>query len=551
MAKNLDFNSNARSKMKSGVDKLANAVKVTLGPCGRNVVIEKEYGPPVSTKDGVTVAREIVLEDAVENAGAQMIKEVSEQTNEVAGDGTTTATVLAQAIIEEGFKRVSSGGNPIELKRGIDKAVTEVVKTLKAMSKEVKGDEPIKQVATISANNDDTIGSIIADAINAVGREGVVTVDESATAETILDIVEGMQFDRGYLSPYFITNNTDMSVELDEPLILCYDKKVSNLKDIVKVLEYAIAAGKPLLIIAEDIDGEALAGLVVNKVRGTLSVAAVKAPSFGEERTALLQDLAILTGGQLVSPDKGMKLDTIDASWFGTCKKIKIDNKTTTVIDGYGDAEQINLRAEEIKSALDNAESGWEREKVQKRLAKLSGGVAILKIGAESEIEMKEKKDRVEDALNATRAAIDEGIIPGGGVALMQAVQDLIIIGENDEQTSGIDIVRKACEAPFRAIMSNAGLTADVIWNDIQSETKDSIDGDIDASDNKHMGFDARNEKVVDMLEAGIIDPCKVTTTALQKAASVAGAILTTECIITNIKDDNKSVVGPGQMPMM
>ena len=546
MAKNLDFNSTARSKMKNGVDKLANAVKVTLGPCGRNVVIEKEYGAPVSTKDGVTVAREIVLEDAVENAGAQMIKEVSEQANDVAGDGTTTATVLAQSIIEEGFKRVSSGGNPIELKRGIDKAVTEVVKTLKAMSKEVKGDEPIQQVATISANNDDTVGGIIADAINAVGREGVVTVDESATAETILDIVEGMQFDRGYLSPYFITNNNDMSVELDEPLILCYDKKVSNLKDIVKVLEYAIAAGKPLLIIAEDIDGEALAGLVVNKVRGTLSVAAVKAPSFGEERTALLQDLAILTGGQLVSPDKGMKLDTIDASWFGTCKKVKIDSKTTTVIDGYGDADQIALRAEDIKAALDSAESGWEREKVQKRLAKLSGGVAILKIGAESEIEMKEKKDRVEDALNATRAAIDEGIIPGGGIALMQAVQDLTILGENSEQTSGIDIIRKACAAPFRAIMSNAGLTADVVWNNIQSETKDSGN-----SDNKHLGFDARNEKVVDMLEAGIIDPCKVTTTALQKAASVAGAILTTECIITNIKDDNKSVVGPGQMPMM
>ena len=541
MAKNLDFNTDARSKMKDGVDKLANAVKVTLGPCGRNVVIEKEYGAPVSTKDGVTVAREIELEDAVENAGAQMIKEVSEQANDVAGDGTTTATVLAQSIIEEGFKRVSSGGNPIELKRGIDKAVTQVVKSLKDMSKAVKGDEPIQQVATISANNDDTVGSIIADAINAVGREGVVTVDESATAETILDIVEGMQFDRGYLSPYFITNNNDMSVELDEPLILCYDKKVSNLKDIVKVLEYAIAAGKPLLIIAEDIDGEALAGLVVNKVRGTLSVAAVKAPSFGEERTSLLQDLAILTGGKLVSPDAGMKLDTIDASWFGTCKKVKIDNKTTTVIDGFGNVDEITERAGEIKSALDSAESGWEREKIQKRLAKLSGGVAILKIGAESEIEMKEKKDRVEDALNATRAAIDEGIIPGGGVALMHAVSALDIEGDNDEQTSGIDIVRYACEAPFRAIMSNAGLNGDVIWNDIKASK----------GSNGNTGFDARGEKVVDMMEAGIIDPCKVTTTALQKAASVAGTILTTECILTNIKDDNKSVVGPGQMPMM
>jgi len=549
MAKNLDFNAEARSKMKDGVDKLANAVKVTLGPCGRNVVIEKEYGAPVSTKDGVTVAREIELEDAVENAGAQMIKEVADKANDVAGDGTTTATVLAQAIITEGFKRVSSGGNPIELKRGIDKAVSSVVSNLKDMSKDVKGEEPIRQVATISANNDDTVGSIIADAMEAVGREGVVTVDESATAETILDIVEGMQFDRGYLSPYFITNNNDMSVELDEPLILCYDKKVSNLKDIVKVLEYAIAAGKPLLIIAEDIDGEALAGLVVNKVRGTLSVAAVKSPSFGEERTALLQDLAILTGGQLVSPDKGMKLDTIDASWFGTCKKVKIDNKTTTVIDGYGNTEDIAKRGEEIKSALDNAESGWEREKVQKRLAKLSGGVAILKIGAESEIEMKEKKDRVEDALNATRAAIDEGIIPGGGVALMQAAAHIDAVGDNSEQSSGIEIIKLACEAPFRAIMENAGLTADVIWNEIKTEIKDTRKSN--KAGNKNIGFDARNEKVVDMLEAGIIDPCKVTTTAIQKAASVAGTILTTECVLTNIKDDSKAVVGPGQMPMM
>tara|TARA_R110000744_G_scaffold39158_1_gene89179 strand:+ start:2775 stop:4424 length:1650 start_codon:yes stop_codon:yes gene_type:complete len=549
MAKNLEFNQDARAKMKAGVDKLANAVKVTLGPCGRNVVIEKEYGSPISTKDGVTVAKEIELTDALENTGAQMIKEVSEQANDVAGDGTTTATVLAQAIIEEGFKYVTSGANPIELKRGVDKAVTQVVANLKAMSTEVKGEEPIRQVATISANNDETIGSIIADAMESVGREGVVTVDESASAETILDVVEGMQFDRGYLSPYFITNNNDMSVELDEPLILCYDKRISNLKDIVKVLEYAIAAGKPLLIISEDIDGEALAGLVVNKVRGTLSVAAVKAPSFGDERTALLQDLAILTGGQLVSPDKGMKLDVVDASWFGTCKKVKIDNKTTTVIDGYGDADDIVRRADEIKSALDSAESGWEREKVQKRLAKLSGGVAILKIGAESEIEMKEKKDRVEDALNATRAAIDEGIIPGGGIALMQAALALDVTGDNTDQTAGIQLLKKACEAPFRAIMSNAGLTADVIWNSIQSEIKDTRKAN--KAGNKNIGYDARNEKVVDMMVTGIIDPCKVTTTALQKAASVAGTILTTECVITIVKDDSKAVVGPGQMPMM
>ena len=549
MAKNLDFNTDARSKMKDGVDKLANAVKVTLGPCGRTVVIEKEYGAPISTKDGVTVAKEIELEDSVENAGAQMIKEVADKANDVAGDGTTTATVLAQAIIAEGFKRVSSGGNPIELKRGIDKAVTSVVSNLKGMSKDVKGEEPIRQVATISANNDDTVGSIIADAMEAVGREGVVTVDESATAETILDIVEGMQFDRGYLSPYFITNNNDMSVELEDPLILCYDKKVSNLKDIVKVLEYAIAAGKPLLIVAEDIDGEALAGLVVNKVRGTLSVAAVKAPSFGEERTALLQDLAILTGGQLVSPDKGMKLDTVDAAWFGSCKKVKITNNTTTVIDGYGNGDDILRRGEEIKSALDNCESGWEREKIQKRLAKLSGGVAILKIGAESEIEMKEKKDRVEDALNATRAAIDEGIIPGGGVALMQASSKINAEGENDEQIAGIDIIKEACQAPFKAIMSNAGLNAEVVWNNIKSEIKDTRKAH--RAGNKNIGFDARNEKVVDMMDAGIIDPCKVTTTALQKAASVAGTILTTECVVTNIPEDDKAIAGPGQMPMM
>ena len=521
MAKNLDFNSDARSKMKDGVDKLANAVKVTLGPCGRNVVIEKEYGAPVSTKDGVTVAKEIELEDAVENAGAQMIKEVADKANDVAGDGTTTATVLAQAIITEGFKRVSSGGNPIELKRGIDKAVSSVVSNLKTMSKDVKGEEPIRQVATISANNDETVGSIIADAMEAVGREGVVTVDESATAETILDIVEGMQFDRGYLSPYFITNNNDMSVELDEPLILCYDKKVSNLKDIVKVLEYAIAAGKPLLIIAEDIDGEALAGLVVNKVRGTLSVAAVKAPSFGEERTALLQDLSILTGGQLVSPDKGMKLDTIDATWFGTCKKVKINNNTTTIIDGYGDTDNIAKRGEEIKAALDNAQSAWEREKVQKRLAKLSGGVAILKIGAESEIEMKEKKDRVEDALNATRAAVEEGVVAGGGASLLYGARVLskTEVG-NEDQKVGIDIVRRALQSPLRQIVENAGHDGAVVA------------GKMDEQKDKGYGFDAQNGKYTDMFKAGIIDPTKVVRTALQDAASVAGLLITTEAMV-------------------
>ena len=540
MAKNLDFNQDARSKMKNGVDKLADAVKVTLGPRGRNVVIEKDYGLPISTKDGVTVAKEIELEDVVENIGAQMVKEVADKANEEAGDGTTTATVLAQAIVDEGFKYVTSGANPIELKRGIDEAASEIITELESMSKDVDDEADMKAVASISANNDESIGSIIADAIDKVGKEGVVTVDESMSSETILDVVEGMQFDRGFLSPYFVTNNTAMEVELDEPWILCYNKRIGSLSEVVKVLEAAIAQNKPLLIIADDVASEALAGLIVNKVRGTMSVAAVKAPSFGDEKTSILQDIAIITGGTLVDPAKGMKLDKLDTAVFGSCKKVRINDKQTTIIDGYGDEQQIVDRIEEIKSQLDTAQSAYDREKVQTRLAKLAGGVAVLKIGAQSEVELKEKKDRVEDALHATRAAVKEGIVPGGGIALLNAITSIKKPAFlQKDQAIGWDILVESCKAPFNAIMENAGLNAEVISNSVES------------SKVSNAGYDARNEAVVDMFEVGIIDPTKVTKTALKKAASVAGTMLTTECVVSIIKEDNKEVVGPGQMPMM
>jgi|TARA_B100001094_G_scaffold53050_2_gene48637 chaperonin GroEL len=540
MAKNLDFNQDARSKMKNGVDKLADAVKVTLGPRGRNVVIEKDYGLPISTKDGVTVAKEIELEDVVENIGAQMVKEVADKANEEAGDGTTTATVLAQAIVAEGFKYVTSGANPIELKRGIDEAASEIITELESMSKDVDDEADMKAVASISANNDESIGSIIADAIDKVGKEGVVTVDESMSSETILDVVEGMQFDRGFLSPYFVTNNTAMEVELDEPWILCYNKRIGSLSEVVKVLEAAIAQNKPLLIIADDVASEALAGLIVNKVRGTMSVAAVKAPSFGDEKTSILQDIAIITGGTLVDPAKGMKLDKLDTAVFGSCKKVRINDKQTTIIDGYGDEQQIVDRIEEIKSQLDTAQSAYDREKVQTRLAKLAGGVAVLKIGAQSEVELKEKKDRVEDALHATRAAVKEGIVPGGGIALLNAISSIKKpTFLQKDQAIGWDILVESCKAPFNAIMENAGLNAEVISNSVES------------SKVSNAGYDARNEAVVDMFEVGIIDPTKVTKTALKKAASVAGTLLTTECVVSIIKEDNKEVVGPGQMPMM
>ncbi len=538
MARILTFDDEARKKLKSGVDQLANAVSATLGPAGRTVVIEKEH-EHVSTKDGVSVAKEIDLEDAVENSGAQMVKEVANQVNDVAGDGTTTATVLAQAIFAEGLKTLSSGGNAVEVKRGIDKAVKEVIVGLDKISNEVKTSSEIQQVGKISANGDENIGNLISEAMDKVGREGVVTVEENNTAEDELEVVEGMQFERGYLSPYFITNQQELKVQMENPWILLYDKKISSLKDLVKVLEQAIAANKPLFIIAEDIEGEALAGLIVNKARGTLQVAAVKAPEFGDRRTQYLEDLAALTGGTVISPNKGLKLDKVTADDFGTCKMVTVTNKYTTIIDGDGSVDDIKARCKEIKTLIDNSSSDYDIEKAQERLAKLSGGVAILKVGAETELELKEKKDRVEDALNATRAALDEGIIPGGGVALKRAVNDIEFgCYDNADQNDGAMIISRACEKPFSMIMENAGLNSDVIWNKIEASKYNGTGG-----------YDARNEVVVDMFEAGIIDPTKVTKTALQKAASVAGTLLTTECVITSAKDDKEE--SSPMMPMM
>ena len=521
MAKELTFDSSARKSLKNGVDKLSKAVETTLGPRGRNVVIEKEYGEYHSTKDGVTVAKSIELEDALENAGAQIVKEVSQQTNDEAGDGTTTATVLAASIIDQSFAAIEQGSHPIELKRGIDKAVKDIVKSLKNSSKEISSEDDIKNVATVSANNDTEVGNLISEAISKVGREGVVTVEESQTGDTRLEMVEGMQFESKYLSPYFITNNTDMRVELENPWILLYDKKITSIKDIVKVLEAAIQQNKPLLIVAEDIDGEALAGLIVNKIRGTLKVAAVKAPGFGEKRNQYLEDIAALTGGTVVSYQRGMRLDKITPEVFGTAATITIDNKKTTIVDGAGTVEAIEERINLIKHDIDNSSSNYDKEQNQERLAKLAGGVAILRIGAQSEIEMKEKKDRVEDALNATRAALDEGIVSGGGIGLMSCYEPNSNF-DNEHQQTGANIVAKACSAPFQRIMENCGLNPELIWSKIEN-----------AGENQ--GFDARTEKVVNMFEAGIIDPCKVTRTALEKAASVAGTLLTTECVITNL----------------
>ena len=521
MAKDLTFDSNARKALKEGVDKLSKAVEATLGPRGRNVVIEKEYGEYHSTKDGVTVAKSIELPDALENAGAQIVKEVAQQTNDEAGDGTTTATVLASSIINQSFAAIEQGSHPIELKRGIDKTVKDIVLSLKKNSKEISSEEDIKSVATISSNNDFEIGALISEAIGKVGREGVVTVEESQTGDTRLEMVEGMQFESKYLSPYFITNNTDMRVELENPWILLYDKKITSIKDIVKVLEAAIQQNKPLLIVAEDIDGEALAGLIVNKMRGTLKVAAVKAPGFGDKRNQYLEDIAALTGAQVVSYHRGMRLDKISPEVFGTAANITIDNKKTTIVDGAGSVEAIEERINAIKHDIDNSSSNYDKEQNQERLAKLAGGVAILRIGAQSELEMKEKKDRVEDALNATRAALDEGIVAGGGIALMSCDNPNTDF-DNEHQKIGSNIVLKACKAPFQRILENCGLNSEVIWNNVESA-------------GKNKGFDARTEKVVDMFEQGIIDPCKVTRTALEKAASVAGTLLTTECVITNL----------------
>lgn len=545
MAKEIKFNLEARDALKRGVDQLANAVKVTLGPKGRNVVIEKSFGSPTVTKDGVSVAKEIELEDKVENLGAQMVKEVASKTADVAGDGTTTATVLAQAIYNHGMKNVTAGASPMDLKRGIDKAVERIVENLKSQSTEV-GDsiEKIEQVATISANNDTTVGKLIAEAMDKVKKEGVITVEESKGTDTYVDVVEGMQFDRGYLSPYFVTDSDKMITDMESPYILIYDKKISNMKELLPVLEPVAQSGKPLLIIAEDLDGEALATLVVNKIRGSLKVAAVKAPGFGDRRKAMLEDIAILTGGTVISEERGYKLENADLEMLGTCEKVTIDKDNTIIVNGAGDGEAIKARVNQIKAQIDTTTSDYDKEKLQERLAKLAGGVAVLYVGAASEVEMKEKKDRVDDALAATRAAIEEGIVPGGGVALVRSAAQLEdFTGDNDDETTGMTIIARAIEEPLRQIVENAGLEGSVIVSKIKEGQDD-------------FGFNAKTEKYENMLAAGIIDPTKVTRVALENAASVAGMLLTTEATITEIpKEDGGAPMGgaPGMggMPGM
>jgi chaperonin GroEL len=523
MAKMLFFDIEARNKMKKGVDTMADAVKVTLGPKGRNVVIEKKFGAPAITKDGVTVAKEIELEDPIENMGAQMVKEVASKTADIAGDGTTTATVLAQAIVKEGLKNVTAGANPMDLKRGIDKAVDAVVANLKKQSEVVGNDnKKIMQVATISANNDSNIGELIAEAMKRVGKEGVITVEEAKGTDTTVDVVEGMQFDRGYVSPYFVTNSEKMEAELSNPFILIYDKKISAMKDILHILEKVAQSGRPLLIIAEDLEGEALATLVVNKLRGTIKVAAVKAPGFGDRRKEMLQDIAVLTAGIVISEEQGYKLENADLSYLGTAESVTIDKDNTTVVGGKGKKADITARVNQIKAQIETTTSDYDKEKLQERLAKLSGGVAVLYVGAATEVEMKEKKDRVDDALHATRAAVEEGIVPGGGVAYVRASDSLIkLTGDNEDETTGIAIVRKAIEAPLRTIVENAGLEASVVINKIKEGKAD-------------YGFNARTEKYENLFKAGVIDPTKVSRVALENAASIAGMLLTTECVIAD-----------------
>lgn len=523
MAKQLFFDIEARNKMKKGVDALANAVKVTLGPKGRNVVIEKKFGAPSVTKDGVTVAKEIELEDPIENMGAQMVKEVASKTADVAGDGTTTATVLAQAIITEGLKNVAAGANPMDLKRGIDKAVTKVVENLKGQSQAVGNDNSkIQQVATISANNDAEIGKLIAEAMKKVGKEGVITVEEARGTETTVEVVEGMQFDRGYISPYFVTNSEKMEAELENPYILIYDKKVSTMKDILHILEKVAQSGRPLLIIAEDLEGEALATLVVNKLRGTLKVAAVKAPGFGDRRKDMLADIAVLTKGIVVSEDQGFKLENADLSYLGQASSVTIDKDNTTIVGGKGKKDDINSRVNQIKAQIEVTTSDYDKEKLQERLAKLSGGVAVLNVGAATEVEMKEKKDRVDDALHATRAAVEEGIVPGGGIAFIRAVESLEKLkGANEDETTGIAIVKRALEEPLRQIVSNAGLEGSIVIQKVKESKGD-------------YGFNARTEEYENLLKAGVIDPTKVTRVALENASSIAGMLLTTECVIAD-----------------
>ncbi len=528
-SKIIEFGVDARSGLKSGVDKLANAVKVTLGPKGRNVIIDKKFGAPLVTKDGVTVAKEIELENPIENMGAQMVREVASKTSDVAGDGTTTATVLAQAIYREGLKNVTAGANPMDLKRGIDLAVSKIVAQLKSVSKEVEGREEIAQVGSISANNDKTIGNLIADAMEKVGKDGVITVEEAKGTETELEIVEGMQFDRGYLSPYFVTNSEAMEAVLDDPYILIHDKKISSMKDLLPVLEKVVQTGKGLLIIAEDLEGEALATLVVNKLRGTLKVAAVKAPGFGDRRKAMLEDIAVLTGGTVISEERGFKLESATLQSLGRATKISIDKDNTTIVEGAGTTEDIKKRVNEIKAQIENTTSDYDREKLQERLAKLSGGVAVLRIGASTEVEMKEKKARVDDALHATRAAVEEGIVAGGGVALVRAAGVLDgLTGENADQTTGIAIIRKSLEEPLKQIVSNAGLEGAVILNKVK-EGKDDY------------GFNAATEQFENLIKVGVIDPTKVTRTALENAASVSSLLLTTEAVVYEKKEEEKA----------
>ncbi len=523
MAKQLFFDIDARNKMKRGVDALANAVKVTLGPKGRNVVIEKKFGAPSVTKDGVTVAKEIELEDPIENMGAQMVKEVASKTADIAGDGTTTATVLAQALISEGLKNVAAGANPMDLKRGIDKAVQAIVENLKSQSQTVGSDSAkIEQVASISANNDNTIGKLISEAFAKVGKEGVITVEEAKGTETTVEVVEGMQFDRGYISPYFVTNSEKMEAELQNPYIMIYDKKISSMKDILHILEKVAQSGRPLLIIAEDLEGEALATLVVNKLRGTLKVAAVKAPGFGDRRKEMLQDIAILTKGTVISEEQGYKLENADLSYLGSATSVTIDKDNTTIVGGAGDKEAIQARINQIKAQMETTTSEYDKEKLQERLAKLAGGVAVLYVGAATEVEMKEKKDRVDDALHATRAAVEEGIVPGGGVAYIRAIAALDNLkGANEDENTGIQIVKRAVEEPLRQIVANSGMEGSIVVQKVKEGKGD-------------YGFNARTEVYENLFAAGVIDPTKVSRIALENAASIAGMLLTTECVISD-----------------
>src|ERR1700748_2517314 len=540
MSKQVKYNVEARDALKRGVDALANAVKVTLGPKGRNVVIDKKFGSPAVTKDGVTVAKEIELKDPIENMGAQMVKEVASKTADIAGDGTTTATVLAQAIISEGLKNVAAGANPMDLKRGIDKAVTKVVESLNAQSQTIANDSrKIEQVASISANNDNTIGKLIAQAFTKVGKEGVITVEEAKGTDTTVDVVEGMQFARGYISPYFVTNSEKMEVELQNPYILIYDKKISAMKDILAILEKVAQSGRPLLMIATDLEGEALATLVVNKLRGTLKVAAVKAPGFGDRRKEMLQDIAILTKGLVISEEQGYKLENADLSYLGTAASVTIDKDNTIVVGGKGKKEDITARVNQIKAQIETTTSDYDKEKLQERLAKLSGGVAVLYIGAATEMEMKEKKDRVDDALHATRAAVEEGIVPGGGVAYIRAIEGLDKLkGDNDDETTGIAIVKRAIEEPLRQIVVNSGLEGSIIVQKVKEGKAD-------------FGFNARTEQFENLLKAGVIDPTKVTRIALENAASIAGMLLTTECVIADKPKKEEAHAHPGGAPGM